>query len=114
VFAFCLVYSGNFPWTAEVSEYRRLRVNLGIYSEGLTWQLDPASAGVDATTFHSPETVQSYSNTGTGGMSRQWHRLFRERLVQRAWRCKILTVLLNTWEAGCFDVSHDIVVDAAR
>jgi alpha-galactosidase len=114
VFAFCLVYSGNFPWTAEVSEYRRLRVNLGINPESFTWQLDPASAGVDASTFHSPEIVQSCSNTGTSGMSRQWHRLFRERLVQQTWRCKILTVLLNTWEAGCFDVSHDIVVDAAR
>jgi alpha-galactosidase len=89
VFAFCLVYSGNFPGTAEVSEYRRLRVNLGFNPEGLTWQLDPASAGVDATTFHSPNIVQSYSNTGTGGLSRQWHRLFRERLVTRAWRCKI-------------------------
>jgi alpha-galactosidase len=89
VSAFCLVYSGNFPGTAEVSEYRRLRVNLGINSEGLTWQLDPASAGVDASTFHSPETVQSHSNTGTGGMSRQWHRLFRERLVTQAWPCKI-------------------------
>jgi alpha-galactosidase len=72
-----------------VSEYRRLRVNLGINPEGFTWQLDPASAGVDATTFHSPEIVQSYSNTGTGGLSRQWHRLFRERLVTQAWPCKI-------------------------
>jgi alpha-galactosidase len=113
-FAFCLVYSGNFLGTAEVSEYRRLRVNLGINPEGFTWQLDPASAGVDASTFHSPEIVLSYSNTGTGGMSRQLHRLFRERLVPRAWRYKVPPVLLNTWEAAYFDVSHDIVVDIAR
>jgi alpha-galactosidase len=75
--------------TVGTSEFRRLRVNLGINPEGFTWQLDPASAGVYASTFHSPEIVQSCSNTGTGGLSRQWHRLFRERLVTRARRCKI-------------------------
>jgi alpha-galactosidase len=112
-FAFSLVYSGNFLRTAEVSEYRRLRVNLGIDPEGFTWQLDPASAGVDTSTFHSPKIVQSHSNTGTGGMSRQWHRLFRERLVTQAWCSKVLPELLNGWEAACFDVRQDIVVDTA-
>jgi alpha-galactosidase len=113
-FAFCLVYSGNFLATAEVSEYRRLRVNLGINPEGFTWELEPSSRGIDASTFHSPEVIMSYSNSGTGGMSRQLHRLFRERLIPAAWRYKIPPVLLNTWEAAYFNVSHDIVMDIAR
>jgi alpha-galactosidase len=108
------VYSGNFLGTAEVTEYRRLRVNMGINPEGFTWHLDPVSSTKQAASFYSPEIVMSYSNTGLGGMSRQLHRLFRERLTPKLWRYKVPPVLLNTWEAAYFDVSHDVVVDIAR
>lgn len=113
-FSFCLVYSGNFLGTAEVTEYARLRVNMGLNPENFTWSLQPSTAGIKASSFHSPEIVMSYSNTGLGGMSRQLHRIFRERLIPATWRYKIPPVLLNTWEASYFDVSHDTVVDIAR
>lgn len=113
-FAFCLVYSGNFLGTAEVTEYRRLRVNLGINPEGFTWHLAPTKNGKSSGTFYSPEVVMSYSNAGMGAMSRQLHRLFRERLTPRRWRYKIPPVILNTWEAAYFDVTHDLVMEIAR
>lgn len=113
-FAFCLVYSGNFLGTAEVNEYGRLRVNMGLNPENFTWSLQPASAGVDASSFHSPEIMLSYSDKGLGGMSRQLHRIVRERLIPQNWRYKVPPVLLNTWEAAYFDVSHDTVMDIAR
>lgn len=113
-FAFCLVYSGNFMAAAEFTEYRRLRVNMGINPEGFNWHLDPPRKGEPASQFHSPEVVMCYSNEGMGHMSRQMHRLFRERLCPRQWRYKIPPVLLNTWEAAYFEVSHDVVVDIAR
>lgn len=110
-FGFCFVYSGNFAITAEVSEYLRLRVNVGINQEMFSWHLDSKEG---ENKFYSPELIMSYSNTGLGGMSRDLHRLIRERLVPRQWRYKVPPVLLNTWEAVYFDFTHDTVVEIAR
>eukprot|EP00178_Gracilaria_changii_P015184 TRINITY_DN4254_c0_g1_i1.p1 TRINITY_DN4254_c0_g1~~TRINITY_DN4254_c0_g1_i1.p1 ORF type:complete len:996 (+),score=130.47 TRINITY_DN4254_c0_g1_i1:382-3369(+) len=110
-FGFTLVYSGNFAATCEITEYGRLRVNMGINPDDFTWYLDTKRI---SNTFHSPEVVMCYSNEGMGGLSRSLHRVFRERLIPRAWRYKIPPVLLNTWEAAYFDVSHEVVVEIAQ
>ncbi|PXF43996.1 Alpha-galactosidase AgaA [Gracilariopsis chorda] len=109
-FGFTLVYSGNFAASCEITEYGRLRVNMGINPEGFTWYLDTKR---ETNTFRSPEVVMSYSNAGVGGLSRTLHRVFRERLIPRQWRYKIPPVLINTWEAAYFDVNHEIVVSIA-
>lgn len=113
-YAFCLVYSGNFLGAAEVTEYGRLRVNLGINPEGFTWALPARGVDAEVSSFESPELVMSYSNHGLGAMSRSLHRIFRERLTPRMWRYKVPPVLLNTWEALYFDITHEDVLDIAR
>ncbi len=110
-FGFCLVYSGNFSVTAEVSEYKRLRMNIGINQEMFSWRLD--SVHGENNIFYSPEVIMSYSKTGLGTLSRDMHRLIRERLVPRQWRYKVPPVLLNTWEAVYFDFKHETIVDIA-
>lgn len=110
-FGFALVYSGNFSTKCEVTEYGRLRVNMGINPDGFIWYLDNKEG---KNTYCTPEVVMSYSNEGLGGLSRTLHRAFRERLLPRNWRYKIPPVLINTWEAAYFDVSHEIVVDIAQ
>lgn len=113
-YAFCLVYSGNFQGSAEVTEHNRLRVNMGVNAENFSWHLEPAKNGTPGGRFYTPEIVLAYSNCGMGGTSRQLHRIFRERLMPPKWRYKIPPVLLNTWEAAYFDVTHDLVVEIAR
>lgn len=110
-FAFTLVYSGNFSASCEITEYGRLRVNMGINPEDFSWHLDNLKG---SNTFHSPEVVMSYSRNGMGGISRTLHRAFRERLIPRNWRYKVPPVLINTWEAAYFNVSHEIVVEIAQ
>lgn len=110
-FGFTLVYSGNFSAKCEVTEYGRLRVNMGINSDGFMWYLDN---GKNTNTFCTPEVVMSYSSSGLGGLSRTLHRAFRERLLPRRWRYQIPPVLINTWEAAYFNVTHEIVLDIAR
>lgn len=110
-FGFCLVYSGNFSVTAEVSEYQRLRMNVGINQEMFSWRLD--SVDGEDNIFYSPEVIMSYSNSGLGALSRDMHRLIRERLVPPQWRYKVPPVLLNTWEAVYFDFKHETIVDIA-
>lgn len=111
VFAFALVYSGNFSAVSEITEYGRLRVNVGINPEGFTWHLDNRKGN---NSFSTPEVIMSYSSHGLGQMSRTLHRAIRERLVPRNWRYTIPPVLINTWEAAYFNVSHEIVVEIAQ
>ena len=110
-FGFTLVYSGNFAASCEVTEYNRLRVNMGINPENFTWYLDTTKG---ANTFHSPELIMSFSNQGMGGLSRTLHRAMRERLLPRNYRYAVPPVLINTWEAAYFNVRHEVVLEIAH
>lgn len=111
VFAFALVYSGNFSAVTEISEYGRLRVNVGINPENFTWHLDSQKGN---NSFSTPEVIMTYSSHGLGHMSRTLHRVIRERLIPRNWRYKVPPVLINTWEASYFNVNHEIVEEIAQ
>jgi len=108
VFGFSLVYSGSFQAEAEIMDVGRLRVNLGVQSDGFSWNLQPGAE------FVSPECVCVFSSEGLGGMSRNLHALVREHLIPPQWRHEPMPVLVNTWEAEYFGVSHDSVVAMAR
>lgn len=106
-FGFSLLYSGNFQLEAEISETGRLRVNLGMNSQGFVWNLEPGES------FCSPECILMYSNEGIGGISREFHRLFCEHLIPQRWRNFVPPVLINTWEAVYFNISHEVVIELA-
>ncbi|EME27686.1 alpha-galactosidase isoform 1 [Galdieria sulphuraria] len=106
-FGFSLLYSGNFQLEAEISETGRLRVNLGINPQGFAWNLEPGES------FCSPECVLVFSDEGIGGISRELHRLFCEHLIPQRWRNFVPPVLINTWEAVYFNISHEVVIELA-
>lgn len=104
-----LMYSGSWSCVAEVSsETGRLRVQMGINEQGFMWRLEPGDS------FGSPEVVMCYSSAGSGGISRQMHRLVRRHVIPPRWRGKRSPIVLNTWEATYFDVSHSATVDCAK
>jgi alpha-galactosidase len=103
-----LVYSGNFLVECEVSETGRTRMNMGIHPQGFYWNLEPDEE------FVTPEVILSYSAHGIGDMSRKLHRLIRERLQPPQFRNYIPPVLLNTWEALYFQLSHESVLKIAE
>lgn len=105
---FSLIYSGNFLIEAEINEMGRLRINIGVHPMGLQWYLKQGSS------FHTPEVVLVRSNEGLGGMSRTIHRLFLDRLIPKNWSDDNPPILLNSWEAKYFNVSHNNIVDMAR
>ncbi|EME29178.1 alpha-galactosidase [Galdieria sulphuraria] len=107
-FAFSLVYSGNFRLESELVESGRLRVNMGINPQQFSWDLGPAEE------FSTPEVVLCYSDQGLGGISQQFHRLYRYHLIPPMWRHTICPVLINTWEAMYFNVTHEAVVELAK
>ncbi len=108
VYGFSLVYSSNFAATVEVDFFRTSRVLMGINPETFGWHLDPGE------TFYSPETVMVYSDSGVGGMSRTYHKLYRYNLCRGPYKTAKRPIIINNWEATYMDFDDDKLVDIAK
>ena len=108
VYGFSLVYSGNFLANVEVSTFDMTRLSIGINPENFAWKLEKGQS------FTTPEVVMVYSDSGLGGMSRTYHRLYRSRLIRGIWRDKARPILLNNWEGTYFDFNEEIILKMAR
>lgn len=97
VYAFHLIYSGNFTAQVEVEQYGSSRVQLGIQPETFEWCLEPNAS------FQTPEAVISYSDAGLNGMSQTFHALYQKELIPVQWKDQERPILVNTWEANYFD-----------
>jgi len=107
VYAFNLVYSGNFLAQAEVDQFSSTRVTMGINPFDFSWKLDPGEA------FQAPEAVMVYSSEGLGSMSRTFHELYQSRLIRGTYRDKERPILVNNWEATYFDFTADSILEIA-
>ncbi|WP_339303966.1 alpha-galactosidase [Paenibacillus sp. FSL H8-0317] len=101
VFAVNLVYSGNFHAEAEVDAFGVVRLGIGLNPFDFGWLLPPGEF------FQTPEAVLVYSNEGIGGMSRIYHRLYRNRLCRGVHRDKERPILVNNWEATYFNFTAE-------
>lgn len=108
VFAFHLVYSGNFIAQVELEQYGTTRVQLGIHPDHFEWNLAPTEQ------FDTPEVVLNYSNQGLNGMSQNFHQLYQQHLVPTVWKNKERPILLNTWEANYFELSETALIKQAE
>jgi len=93
---------------AEVSENGRTRISAGINPASFTWHLPPGDS------FECPECVMVYSETGLEGMSHKFHDLYKRYLIPERWYKTVPPVLVNTWEAMYFDVTHAKVLELAK
>ncbi len=108
VYGFSLVYSGSFLAQAEVDQFRTTRLSIGINPFDFAWLLESGQS------FQTPETVMVYSAEGLGGMSRIYHKLYRERLARGQFRDKERPVLVNNWEATYFNFNADKIEHIAK
>ncbi|MBQ7383286.1 MAG: alpha-galactosidase [Clostridia bacterium] len=107
-YGFNLVYTGNFYASAEMDSDGGARVLMGINPEGFMWHLEPNES------FEAPEAVMVYSNEGLGGMSRIFHKLYRNNLCRGEWKNKRRPILINNWEATYFDFDEEKLYDIAK
>lgn len=107
-YGFNLVYTGNFIATAEMDADNGARVLMGINPEGFTWHLEPNES------FTTPEAVMVYSNKGLGGMSRTFHKLYRNNLCRGYWKNRKRPILINNWEATYFKFDDEKLYDIAK
>ncbi len=101
VYGFNLIYSGDFAFRAEVGQCEYLRVIGGLNDYGMDKTLAPGE------TFVTPEAVMVYSDEGFGKMSRAFHDLYRDYLINPLWAKKPRPVVINNWEATYFDFDND-------
>lgn len=101
---FSLIYTGSYAAEVEKSSQGFTRAMLGFNPNHLSWPLAPGE------TLTSPEAVAVYSSTGVGGLSRTYHRLFRNHLIKSdVYRNAPRPVLLNSWEGLHFDYNQSTI-----
>lgn len=96
-YGFSLLYSGNHLGLAEVNPHDFTRIQMGINPFDFNWQLDSGES------FQSPEAVLTYSASGLNGMSRNFHDLIKNNIVNPLWQGRERPILINNWEATYFD-----------
>ena len=107
VYGFNFVYSGNFLSEVEQGQEEYTRVQVGIGSENFGWRLEPGEV------FEAPEAVMTYSASGIGQMSRNFHKFTRAHILPPD-KTEHRPVVLNSWEAVFFDIDEKVLIDFAR
>lgn len=107
VYAMNLVYSGSFEADIEVDMHQNTRMMMGINSFDFAWKLDGGAC------FQSPELVLVHSSEGLGGMSRSFHRFYRECLMPKRFAHSCRPVLINNWEATYFSFDRKTILALA-
>lgn len=103
-----LVYSGNHLEEVEKDQGGTIRLVSGIHPEEFSWLLAP---GED---FQTPEAILSFSAQGLNGLSRNYHRILREQVIDRKYPQGPRPVLINSWEAAYFDFDAEKILGFAR
>ena len=104
----CLVYSGSFEGTVEGTQMGQVRMTMGIQSKGFRYLIKPEE------TFFMPEVMLSYSATGFGQLSRQYHDAMRKHLNRSKFQKMRRPVLINNWEATYFDFTGEKLIQIAK
>lgn len=84
------------------------RALVGMNPYQLSWPLKPGDS------LQSPECVSVFSNTGIGGMSRKFHRLYRQHLIKSKFINEPRPALLNSWEGLYFNFNEDTIYRLAQ
>ncbi len=111
VFGLGLIYSGNFKFTIEGTQFDQTRVTLGISDYDFEWVLDKKDS------FVTPEAILLYSSNGQDEVTHTFHDLIRENLLYKREVHKEKTILLNSWEGMMFDFNTEKIIsslDAAK
>ncbi len=107
-YGFHFVYSGNFLAQVETNQFNMTRILMGIHPTGFEWQLNPGE------TFTTPEVICNYSSEGIGGMTRQFHEVYRHHLIRSPYLHAKRPILINNWEATYFDFDTEKLLAIAK
>ena len=96
-----LVWPGSWNLTFDVDNLDNLHVICGINSFAGQYSLAKGEK------FETPRMLYSYSDEGTGRITRNFHRWAKKYGIWRGDRTR--TTLLNNWEATYFDFNEEVL-----
>ena len=108
VYGISFVYSGNFLAETSLSQFGTVRAMMGINPEDFCWKLEQGES------FQAPEVVLVHSTEGLGGMTRNFHDLFRNHLIRGEYKDQKRPILINNWEATYFDFNTEKLIAIAK
>lgn len=100
-----LIYSGNFLAQAEVTPFGQTRMQIGIHPADFSWRLE------DGETFTAPEAILTYSDSGLGRLSRNFHQAIKYHLGHTKIRNKPRPIVINNWEATYFQFNEEKLLE---
>ncbi|MBO5247860.1 MAG: alpha-galactosidase, partial [Clostridia bacterium] len=107
-YGFNFVYSGSFSIQTEKITSGDLRLIMGLNPTDFGWKLEPKES------FEAPEAISVYSANGLGGMSRTFHKLYRNHLCRGPWKNAKRPLLINNWEGTYFDFDEERIFNIAK
>ncbi len=108
IYAMNFVYSGNFLAQIEADQFGSIRALMGIHPDNFCWKLEAGES------FQAPEVICMYSAQGIGGMTRNFHDLYREHLIRGIYRDTKRPILINNWEGTYFEFNTQKLIDIAK
>ena len=103
-----LIYSGSFSMEIEMDQMDSVRAVCGINPEFFEYRLEPGEA------FDTPQLMMTYSGSGLGRMSSNFHSIIRHNLCRGKYKFARRPVLINNWEATYFDFNEEKILSIAR
>ncbi len=101
VWGISLIYSSSFVLKAEGTYNGDTYFTGGINDFDFSWHLAPGES------FETPEVAIAYSQNGTGDMSRAFHDLYREHLINPDYVYKTRPIVINNWEGTAFNFDEE-------
>lgn len=83
----------------KIDQFGNVRAQIGLNPDNFEWKLKAN------TVFETPEAILNYSDKGLGGMSANFHKLYKDNLMNPNFKER--PILLNSWEG----MYHDITLD---
>ena len=103
IYAGSLAWSGNYKLSFELDEFGRLHVLSGINPFASSYKLRPGES------FVTPEAIITYSSSGMGEISRNYHNWSRKYSLAHG--DQLRPVVLNSWEGAYFSFNEKTIIE---
>jgi len=107
-YAFNLMYSGNHLELVELSNYGKLRIQMGINPYCFEYNLGSGER------FVAPYAIMTYGSRGINSASQNMHRFANDHVIKESFRHRLRPILINNWEATYFKFSESKLLSMAK
>ncbi|MCQ2500429.1 MAG: alpha-galactosidase [Lachnospiraceae bacterium] len=106
-YGFMMMYSGNHKTEVEKDYLDSTRLVMGLQNSNFAWRLE---VGESVT---APEVIMTYAKNGLNQLSRTYHHIIRENVVDAKYYNLRRPVLINNWEATYFNFTEEKILEIA-